>query len=280
MGCGQRCAFCSVRAYPRYPGDDVIYLYAGTAVRVEKELAERVEKPRAVFISPSTDPFPPIAEVQAETASVIEAVARQDVTTWLMTRGQIRPSVMSILREHRRLVRVSVALTTVDRRHQRMLEPLTAPPRIRLRQIEALRASGISTQVIIEPLVPGVTDTRTNLSALLTALANIGIQRVTASYMFLRPGIRDHLIQALQAHGLDEAVLSAFQGGPTLNQGPLAPAQYLSKPRRQRGYSALMALAADFGISVGISATTNPDFGTNSYGHSAKHSRPPSPSLF
>jgi hypothetical protein len=46
-----------------------------------------------------------------------------------------------------------------------------------------------------------------------------------------------------------------------LGEGTLAPARYLPKTRRQRGYAALMALAAGYGITVRVSGITNPDFG-------------------
>jgi hypothetical protein len=45
-----------------------------------------------------------------------------------------------------------------------------------------------------------------------------------------------------------------------LTAGPIAPARYLPKARRQRGYAALVALAAGHGIGVSVSGTTNPDF--------------------
>src|SRR5438128_9731874 len=67
-GCVHRCPFCSVRAHPSYVGDEAVYLFRETARRLDKDLATRRKRPRAVFISPSTDPFPPFAEIQAETA--------------------------------------------------------------------------------------------------------------------------------------------------------------------------------------------------------------------
>jgi hypothetical protein len=55
-------------------------------------------------------------------------------------------------------------------------------------------------------------------------------------------------------------VFDAFRRGPVLSGKSVAPAQYLPKVRRQYGYAALMALAANHGIRVGINAVTNPDF--------------------
>ena len=259
-GCGQRCAFCPARAYANYTGDDVVYLFRDNVRRLTEELARRQQKPRAVYVSPSTDPFPPLAEVQAETGRVVEALARHGVEAWLMTRGYIRPSALEVLAAHREHVKVTIGLTTTDRQLQRVLEPLAAPPRRRLRQIAQLCSLGIAMQVALEPLVPGLTDTRDNLGELLEALAALGVNRVTAGYLFLRQGIRNNLIQALQPFGWDEQVLSAFAGGPLLEAAGVAPARYLPKARRQRGYSALMALAAGLGITVHVSGVTNPDF--------------------
>jgi hypothetical protein len=55
----------------------------------------------------------------------------------------------------------------------------------------------------------------------------------------------------------------------------LPPARYLPRGRRQRGYATLMALAADYGIGVGVSRTTNPDFGAAPSGASAGQSPEP-----
>ena len=262
LGCAQRCAFCCIRAQPFYPGDDVVYLFTNTAKLLKAELAGGRRKPRAVYVSPATDPFPPMAEVQAATAQVVDTVARHGVECWLMTRGYIRPSVLEVFAAHRDRVKVTVGLTTLDRRLQRLLEPLAAPPRLRLRQIAQLRARGIGVKVSLEPLIPGLTDTRSNLQDLLEALAERGVRHVSTSYLFMRSRIQDNLLPALAALGWDQPVLEAFAEGPILSSGGLAAARYLPKPRRQRGYASLMALGANYGITVSVCATTNPDFYT------------------
>jgi DNA repair photolyase len=259
-GCGHRCGFCLVRAYASHPGDGVVQVYQHTPEQLAEELASRRRLPRAVLISPSTDPFPPLSEVQAETVRVVDVLARQGVEAWLMTRGYIRPFALQALALRAKSVKVLVGITTVERTLQRILEPLAAPPRLRLRQMAALRRAGVSVQVGLDPLLPGLTDTRANLEPLLQALAAEGVRHVTAGYMFLRPGIAENLICALRPHGWDEMVIDAFAGGPMLSADGIAPARYLPKARRQRGYAALMALASGLGLKVNISALSNPDF--------------------
>ena len=87
------------------------------------------------------------------------------------------------------------------------------------------------------------------------ALASLGILHVSAGYMFMRSGIQANLSQAI-----GEWVAEAYAGGPVLASGIIGPARYLPKSRRQRGYAALMSLAAPLGIEVSISSATNPDF--------------------
>ena len=278
-GCGHRCGFCSVRAYPKYVGDETLLVYGDTAERLAEELATG-PRPRAVFISPSTDPFPPLNEVQQVAAEVVRTLARHGIEAWLMTRGLIRPAALDVLAAHRERVKVTVALTTLDRHLQRTLEPLAAPPRLRLRQIGRLRQLGVPVQVALDPLVPGLTDTRESLSALLAGLAEVGVRQVTAGYMFLREGIADNLAKALAASGLAEVALEAFRGGPVLTAPGMAAARYLPRARRQRGYASLMALAAGHDIQVSVSGLSNPDFGSQRRVAPIEESRPRLRTLF
>lgn len=255
-GCVHQCAYCCV------PGAlaQVINLPGNLAARLAQALDARPRRPRAVFLSPACDPFPPLAEVQAETCRVVEVLAERGVEAWLMTRGFIRPTAQRVLAAHRDRIKVTVGLTTPERSLQRVLEPLAASPRLRLRQIRSLRQQGINVQVEVGPLLPGLTDTRGNLEPLLAALAECGIRRVTASYAFLRPSIAAQLLQALEGAGLADLVLTEYQDGPLLRAGVGPAARYLPKARRQRGYAALMSLASRHNIQVTVTGLANPDF--------------------
>jgi DNA repair photolyase len=257
-GCVHRCAFCSVRGHESFPDDGIVYLFANTADYLEEELAQR--RPRAVYVSPATDPFPPIDAIQQEAARVVQVLARHNVEAWLMTRGRINTASLDLLEAHRERVKVTVALTTLDTELQERIEPGTASPEERLAQIIELKRRGIEVQVALDPLLPGLTDTTANLEPLLQALADAGVDRVRASYLFLRAGIAENLRSQLAANGEGDVVVEAFRGGPVLEAPGLAKARYLPKGRRQRGYATLMALAAPFSIHVSVCGLTNPDF--------------------
>jgi DNA repair photolyase len=260
QGCVHRCPFCTVRPPSSLPPEPIIRLYANTAEDLGQELKRRRRLPGAVYISPSSDPFGPSSEVQGEAVRVARVLAEHGIEAWFMTRGYIRPAMRALLAEHASRVKVTIALTTANRSLQRALEPLTAPPRLRVRQVAPLGAAGIRVQIALEPLLPGLTDTRENLVPLLEALAKAGVTHIKAGYAFLRSNIQDSLLPVLEPLSCAESVLEQYWSGPILSAGSLAPARYLPKKYRQRGYASLMALAAGYGITVGISALANPDF--------------------
>jgi DNA repair photolyase len=258
QGCMQRCVFCSAG---RHDGsEDAVKAFTGTAEQVAWELAGGRQRPRAVFLSPTTDPFPPVQEVQTETVRVVEVLARQGIDVWLMTRGHIWPFAQKALAAHADRVRVTVGLTTLDRQLQRILEPLAAPPSLRLEQLADLQRSGVAVRAALEPLIPTVTDTRTNLLAVLEALATVGVRQVTAGFLFLRPRLEAGLLRALEPHGWADLVQEAYAGGPVLQGEGAVPTRYLPKVYRERAYNLLLKLASALGINVTVSAATNPDF--------------------
>jgi DNA repair photolyase len=260
QGCAHRCAFCSVRAYPSYPGDRKLILYSNTAPQLREELSRRTKLPRAVYICPSTDPFLPLNATQQETVRVVETLAEFGIESWLMTRGLIRPTPLRSLLPFRDRIRVTVALTTLERTLQRVLEPLAAPPRLRLRQIARLKQLGFAVRVALEPLLPGLTDTHDNLEPIFRELSALGVESVATSYLFLRQGIRENLERELGPLGWDGRVLEPFAKGQVLEGENIAPARYLSKKHRQRAYATMMALGESFGVGVRVNGVTNPDF--------------------
>jgi DNA repair photolyase len=255
-GCGHRCAFCSVRASPNYPADEVV-LFTNTVDLLHDEL--RHAKPRAVYLCPGADPFPPYPPVQEATAEVVEVLAAHGVESWLMTRGEVQTAILQRLRGVAASVRFTVALPTVHAATAALLEADAAPPVVRLEQISRLKEMGFAVQVALDPLVPQVSDTSEALNPLLDALAARGVTALTASYLFLRQNIAEQMKAALPGD-VCSAVLTAYDGGPVLSSDGLAGARYLPRSRRQRGYATLMALASRRGMTVKVSSLTNPDF--------------------
>jgi DNA repair photolyase len=273
-GCAHRCAFCPARAASDHPGDEAIYLYDGLAQRLAVELTARKQKPEAVIVGASTDPFQRVPEVVAETLAVVATLACHQVPAWLTTRGSMSPEMIEELAQHRDWLRITVSLASADAAIQNAVESGASSVEDRLHLISQLRFNEIPVEVSIDPLLANLTDSKDQLQAILEALAERGVRQVSAGYLVLRPGVREQIEREWAEHTWLEPLLSAYADGPMLRDGGQI-SKFLHKSKRQRGYALLMSLAANFGISVRVNGIDNPDFQpARSTQHS--HSRPES----
>jgi hypothetical protein len=231
-----------------------------TARSLRQELLFSPDKPKAVYLNPVGDPFHPSLTIQAEVADAVEELAKHGIQSWLMTRGLIRPAILQRLTPFADRVQIRLGITTTESWLQRPWEPFCASPLLRLKQIPRWKALGFTVQVALEPLIPGITDTRENLAPLLEMLGEMGITRVTAGYLYLPQRMYDALLGGAQETSEDSQLADLFRNSTLWRTGALANCRLVPRSIRQQGYAALMALASHYGIKVGISSASNPDF--------------------
>ena len=226
---------------------------ADSAAQLQKRLHYSSDIPKAVFVNPVGDPFLPSSKVQEETSRVIEVLAGHGIQSWLMTRGYIKPSILRRLTPIADKVQIMVGITTLEQDIHREWEPFTCNPELRLKQIANLRELGFSVQVALEPLIPDITDTKTNLIPVLEMLSDMDVTNVSAGYLYIPERAWDFLSEELP-------IRDKFKSATLCRIGTLANCRLLPKSVRQKGYARLMSLASTFGIKVRISSLSNPDF--------------------
>jgi hypothetical protein len=240
--------------------ENVVAAYAETARLLRGELASRASRPRAVVLGRGSDPFLPLPEVQLEACAAAQLLADAGIEVWLRTACCPRPFVLDALAPYKALIRITFLAVTLDDRLRRALLPLSASPLVQLKQLSAWRRQGLAAHVSIEPLIHGLTDTRENLEPLLDALADGGVERLSAGYLALRPGVADSLAERFDPDGWGQQLAGPYAGGPIFRLAGIGPMQFLPKAIRQRGYALLMNLAADRGMDVQFDPAANPDF--------------------
>ena len=206
MGCAHRCTFCYVRHFEHRadrPADDRY----GRSIRVKPNIAEvlRRELARAswqreeVALGTATDPYQPAEGRFRLTRSCITVLAESGTPFSIVTRGPLVVRDVDILVEAAREVSVAVfvSLPTLDERVWRTTEPGTAPPTSRLRAIRALAEAGIDVGVGMAPILPGLSDSPVLLEATVAAVRAAGARSIWASVVHLRPGVREHFLDAL-----------------------------------------------------------------------------------
>ncbi len=203
MGCVHRCTYCYVRAYEKRadrPSDDRY----GTSIRVKTnvaqvlywELRRRSWKRETVAIGAATDPYQPAEGKYKLTRSCLEVLGNARNPVSLITRGPMVVRDIDVLQEasKRAEVSISVSIPTVDPEIWRKTEPGTAPPHQKLRAVRMLADAGINVGVGMAPVLPGITDSREQIEAVVKAARDAGATGVWCNLLWLRSGTREHFL--------------------------------------------------------------------------------------
>jgi DNA repair photolyase len=206
MGCVHRCTFCYVRAFERRadrPSDDRY----GSSIRVKVNIADVLRRELArpswerewIAIGAATDPYQPAEGRYRLTRDCIAALAEARNPFSIITRGPMIVRDIDVLVEAagRASVSVTFSIPTLDEDVWRKTEPSTAHPRQRLKAVSKLVDAGIETGVGMAPILPGISDRRSQLTEVVKAAREAGATGVWTNLLFLRPGTREHFMEAL-----------------------------------------------------------------------------------
>ena len=155
---------------------------------------------------------------------------------------------------------IQIGITTLDRDIQKKIEPYAATPQERIRNIEQLCAIGIVPEVKLDPLIPGVTDTKTNLTALFKVLQGLGVNSTGINYLFLRPQIKKNLYKALGNTPFLSKILEYYKTSKSMNLlAEQSRVIALGVEYRKQAYENISKWAKEFGIYAYVCGCKNPD---------------------
>lgn len=258
-GCGHRCVYCYARGYRHAPPEGQIELY----VNLPDLLAEELDKPRRrvrpslVVFNTASDCFQPHPEVQKVTYRTMEVLLKRGIRFSFLTKGTIPRETLELLSERPELVRAQVGLVSLSRWYWKTFEQGAASPEERLRLIEDLQGVGIRPEVRIDPIIPFVTDAEADVKALLKALKDLGVKRVSMSYLHLRPAIADNLKWELGK--IWTRIELPYRNQPWRTVGTSTRSKLVPLSLRRRGYERIKEVAHSLGIEAVICSCKNPD---------------------
>lgn len=207
-GCTHACHYCFARRYHAQfemdAGDDfasVILVKTNFAEVLRRELARPGWAREQVAIGTATDPYQPIEGEYRLTRRSLEHLATARTPIGLVTKGPMVVRDIDVLQAVSRQARCSVYLSvpSVDAQAWRRLEPGTASPLQRLKAVRMLADAGIEASVLMAPLLPGITTSRSAITATIRAIADHGARAVGANVVRLDAGTREHFLRVLAA---------------------------------------------------------------------------------
>jgi DNA repair photolyase len=206
MGCVHRCTFCYVRAFEARadrPSDDhygrSIRVKTNVAAVLRRELARPSWRHETVAIGAATDPYQPAEGRYRLTRACLAELADARNPFSLITRGPMAWRDVDVLQDASRRADVSVSFSipTLDPDVWRTTEPGTAPPAKRLEFVRRLADAGIDVSVAMAPILPGLSDHPQQLEQVVRAAREAGARGIWANVLYLRPGTREHFLEAL-----------------------------------------------------------------------------------
>jgi DNA repair photolyase len=206
-GCTHGCHYCFARRYHvqfEMDADDefasVILVKHNIASVLKRELDRPAWTRDLVAIGTATDPYQPIEGHYKLTRTCLEILARARTPVSLVTKGPMIVRDADVLLEVARASRCAVYMSvpTVDDDAWRTLEPGTAHPLQRLRAVRELVDAGVSAGVLMAPVVPGFSSSRSKLERTIKAIADHGARFVGCNVMYLQDGTRAHFMRFLE----------------------------------------------------------------------------------
>ena len=191
QGCEHGCIYCYARPSHAYldlsPGIDFetrLFAKPDAAKLLRAELAKPGYRCDPIALGTNTDPYQPIEREWRVTRSVLEVLCACEHPFTIVTKSALVERDIDLIAPMaaKRMARVYLSITTLDRELARRMEPRAAAPQRRLQALETLSAAGVPVGVMVAPIIPQLNDR--DLEAILEAAAAHGAQG--AGWVLLR----------------------------------------------------------------------------------------------
>jgi DNA repair photolyase len=200
-GCSHGCVYCYARFVTRYTHPHEEW---GAFVDIKENapeiLAREVKRKRAgqVMLSSVCDAWQPVEEKTLLTRRCIELLTQYRFSISALTKNALAARDLDLLA--RGGGELGVTVTTLDTVLARLIEPGASPPEKRLEVLQAAKSKGIKTYAFIGPLMPFLSDAGENITGLLKAVKDVGVDYFYVDKLNLRYGVWPALLKLLKEH--------------------------------------------------------------------------------
>lgn len=206
-GCEHGCVYCFARPTHEYLGlssgldfESRIFVKEDAPHLLRKELARPSWRPQVLAVSSVTDCYQPIERKLSLTRQCLEVLVDFRNPVELITKNRLITRDMDIFKQMNEYhgVSVNISLTTLNAEVARTMEPRASSPEHRLAAIKELSDAGIPVNVLVAPVIPGLTDHE--LPSIIKAAGEAGAR--SAGYIILRLpyAVKDLFVQWLGDH--------------------------------------------------------------------------------
>ena len=155
----------------------------------------------ALVIGTATDPYQPAERKFRLTRKLLQALLHHEgLHLGITTKSPLITRDLDLLtaldRRHR--LSVSISIVSMDAELLRCLEARSPAPHARIRALSRLSAAGINAGVLIAPIIPGITDSWSQLATLMEAAKAAGARWAAGYPLRLGPAARAGFLPLLR----------------------------------------------------------------------------------
>jgi DNA repair photolyase len=209
-GCEFGCVYC----YARYTHDFLelrdpmdferrIFVKRMAAEVLAHTLSRTPIGDDAIAIGTATDPYQPAERKFRLTRSMLEIFANlSGLNLSITTKSTLIARDLDLLMKinRRSHLQVNISLITLDRRLQRILEPRAPRPALRLRTVNLLARAGIRCNLLMMPMIPGLTDDPARIESVIRAAKRAGADGVWWRSLYLKPAAARRFVPFIREH--------------------------------------------------------------------------------
>lgn len=166
QGCEHGCSYCYARPTHEYWGfsagvdfERKIMVKKNAPELLEKFFQKRNYQPKTIMLSGNTDCYQPIEKRLEITRKILKVCLDYRHPVSIVTKNALVVRDLDILKPmaEQNLVHVSLSIPTLNENLRRVMEPRTSSSKNKLKAIEILSDNKIPVNVLVAPVIPGLT---------------------------------------------------------------------------------------------------------------------------
>ncbi len=200
-GCAHGCVYCYARfasrfSHPRQDWGTFVDVKTNAPQVIAREVKRKLVG--RVMLSSVCDAWQPVEKEARLTRRCLETLLHYRFEISALTKSALARRDLDLMATGN--VDFGVTVTTLDPHLARIIEPGASPPAERLGVLEEAKSKGIRTYAFIGPLLPFLSDTEENITALLKAVKETGADYFYLDKLNLRYGVWPSLLKLLHGH--------------------------------------------------------------------------------
>lgn len=200
-GCAHACVYCYARFAARFthPREDW-GSFVDIKVNAPQVLAREVKRKKVghVILSSVCDAYQPAEKSTLLTRQCLEILLRYRYKVSILTKNALAARDLDLMAGGE--TELGVTVTTLDPDLAALIEPGASPPQERLALLHEAKSKGIKTYAFVGPLMPYLSDTGENITAVLKELKGAGVDYFYLDKLNLRYGVWPALTKLLRDH--------------------------------------------------------------------------------